>query len=73
MRSWAQHRHAAFLDPEAAERGRLLSAQVIMDDPDARKRVEAEFGVEFCRAQYPEAYKTGFTKLLDRVRLLTPW
>lgn len=60
-------------DPDAAERGRLLAAQKIASEPETRKRMEDHFGFAFCRVQYPEAYRSGWSRLLDRVRTLTPW
>ncbi len=42
---------------EAAERGRSMAAQAVATDPEARARVEAKFGQDFCRQRWPEAYK----------------
>ena len=70
---WAKYRALRTTFPDAAERGRLLSAQVIADDPVKRKAAEDRFGVEFCRANYPEAYQSGFSKILDTVRRVTRW
>jgi hypothetical protein len=42
----------------AEERGRLIAAAKIAEDPEARKRVEDAYGVEYCRNRYPEAYQT---------------
>lgn len=72
-RHWDTFRALRVGDPDAAERGRLLTAQLMADDPEAKKRGEEAFGVDFCRVQYPEAYRSGFGRMLDRVRLLTPW
>ena len=58
---------AANAFPEAAERGRLLAASRIADDPETRKRMEDRYGVEFCRTQYPEAYKSGFLEKIAAV------
>ena len=55
-------------DPVAAEKGRLVAANFISNDPEARKRVEDAYGVEFCKQMYPEAYRTGFLRMLDKVR-----
>lgn len=64
-------------DPDAAERGRLLTAHLMASDSDAKKRGEDAFGVDFCRQQYPEAYRfigrPGVARVLDMVRKLTPW
>ena len=73
FRHWDTYRAARHMDPDAAERGRLMTAHKLAEDPEARKRVEEAYGVEFCKAQYPEAYRGGFGRLLDRVRSLTPW
>lgn len=70
---WANYRLQKQAFPEAAERGRLLAAMRIAEDPDSRKRVEEAYGVDFCKQMYPEAYRTGFTKLLDRVKIALPW
>lgn len=74
---WVKYRMLSFADPDAAERGRLLTAQLISNDPEARSRIEDGFGVEFCRQMYPEAYRNiarpGIAGILDRVRNLTPW
>jgi hypothetical protein len=59
--------------PVAAERGRLMTAHLMASDPEARKRGEDAFGVDFCRNMYPEAYRSGFGRALDRLRALTPW
>ena len=59
---------------EMSERGRLLAAQEIANNPEARKRVEDAYGVEFAKAQYPEAYRntgqTGIARILDAFRKL---
>jgi hypothetical protein len=43
-------------DPIAMEKGRLFAARAIAADPEARKRVEDRYGVDYCIARYPEAY-----------------
>lgn len=58
---------------EARERGRLMTAQGMASDPEGRKRVEDAVGVAYCRARYPEAYREGFSRMLDRVRQAIPW
>lgn len=74
---WAKYRTLRAVFPEAAERGRLLTAQTIACDAEARRRVEEAYGVDFCRANYPEAYqdtgRRGIAGLLDNVRRLIPW
>jgi len=71
--AWRRFRQAAFIDPDAAERGRLMAAHRIASDPEARARVEAELGREVCRANWPEAYRSKFFKLIDKVREAIPW
>jgi hypothetical protein len=72
-RDWAAYRQMRAMDPGAAERGRLMTAQGMACDPERRAFMEAELGEEFCRRTYPEAYRRGFAKLLDRVREAIPW
>ena len=43
---------------EACEKGRCKALVKIIHDPDARARVETEFGIEYCMKRYPEAYAT---------------
>jgi len=49
-----------FMTPEeisiAKERGRSMAAQAIIAHADARERVESEYGIEFCKNRWPEAY-----------------
>jgi hypothetical protein len=40
----------------AKERGRRMAAEAVRCSPDSRKRVESKYGVEFCKARWPEAY-----------------
>jgi len=76
---WHKYRQHVSMDPDAAERGRLMTAHLIANDPEARKRGEDAFGPEFMARMYPEAYRVpelqrmGLGRLLDRVRSLTPW
>lgn len=62
-----------FYDAVARERARLLAAQRIASDSEARARVEAVYGVDYCRRNYPEAYGSGWAKVLDRVRGRIPF
>ena len=62
-------RASSFDDAIAAERGRLLAARAIAENADQRKRVEDMFGVAYCRNRYPEAYRSGFGKFMDRMRI----
>ena len=77
---WIQYKLAREVNPDAAERGRLLAAHQIATDPEARKRVEDTFGVAMCAAMYPEVYRqtspqkpSGVVRFLDRVRAAIPW
>jgi hypothetical protein len=42
---------------EAEEKGRSLAEQEIARDPEAKARVEAAFGLEYCKRRYPLAYR----------------
>lgn len=72
---WKRYRSQAVVDPEAAESGRLMTAHGMANDPEGRKRLEEAFGVEYCRAMYPEAYKAEGIGLgwLDRFRRKLDW
>jgi hypothetical protein len=56
-------------DEVAIEKGRLLAAQNLARDPDARKRCEEKFGLEFCKRQWPEVYSPSpfFKRLIDKL------
>lgn len=41
----------------AKERGRLMAAQAVIANPESRKRVEVQYGIEFCKNRWPEAYR----------------
>ena len=77
LRGWGTFRILRAVDPEAAEKGRLLTAHLMASDPDARKRGEDAFGIDFCRKQYPEAYRfigrPGIARTLDTIRRMIPW
>lgn len=73
LADWFKFKRIAQEQPDAAERGRLMTAQLLASDPERRQRQEEMFGIDFCRAQYPEVYRGGFAKLLDRVRGAIPW
>jgi len=64
---WARYRHIATMFPDAAERGRLMTAVAMRDDHEGRKRVEDAVGIELCMKLYPEAYKGGFARWLEKV------
>ncbi len=58
---------SSFDDNIAREKGRLLAAQAIAHNPDQKKRVEDMFGVEYCKRRFPEAYRSGFGRILDKI------
>jgi hypothetical protein len=72
-RGWGHYRMLRAMDQDAAEKGRLTAAHVIASDPEARQRVEDAFGLEFCAKMYPEAYRSGFMRILDRARQAIGW
>lgn len=41
------------------EAGRMRAAAVMATNPEQRVLVEQIFGVEYCKARYPEAYPQG--------------
>lgn len=58
---------SSFDDNIAREKGRLLAAQAIAHNPDQKKRVEDIFGKDYVMRRLPEAYRSGFGRLLDRI------
>jgi signal recognition particle subunit SEC65 len=64
---------SSFDESVARERGRLLAAQAIANNPEQKKVVEAVYGIQYCRNRYPEAYystlKTGIGRLLDNMKI----
>ena len=64
---------SSFDDTLAAERGRLLAAQAMVNNPEQKKTVEAVYGVDYCKRRYPEVYQTtmrsGIGKLFDRMKI----
>lgn len=50
----------------ARERGRQMACRKIIEDDDARRRVEAAYGVAYCKQRYPEAYWTRLQRLVYR-------
>ncbi len=50
----------------ARERGRQMACRRIMEDDDARRRVEEAYGIEYCRRRYPEAYQVRLEPLVYR-------
>lgn len=58
----AQVARASSFDNEvAAERGRLMAARAIIENPEQRRKVEADppegLGIVYCRLHWPEAYE----------------
>ena len=63
-------RLSAFDDQIAMEKGRLLAAKALAENPDQRKRTEEQFGIEYCKKRWPEAYSPSpfFRRLIDRIK-----
>jgi hypothetical protein len=77
-RDWQKYRDLAQAMPTAAEKGRLVAAQEIATNPEARKRVEDALGVAACAQMYPECYRdtrrfSGIVRFMDTVRSKIPW
>lgn len=51
---------------DLAERGRMMAAREVANDPESRKRVEDAYGVAQCRLMYPEAYQAK--SIIDRLK-----
>jgi hypothetical protein len=64
---------SSFDDALAAERGRLLAAQAMANNPEQRKNVEVRYGLKYCKLTYPEVYqttlRTGIGNLFDRWKI----
>lgn len=58
---------SSFDDQVAYEKGRLLAAQALAYDPIKRKECEEIFGKAYVMQRLPEAYRSGFGRLLDRI------
>lgn len=58
---------ASFDDDVAREKGRLLAAQALAHDPIKRKECEDKFGKAYVMQRLPEAYRSGFGRVLDRI------
>ena len=43
---------------DAEERGRAMAERAVATSPEAKARVEAKFGVAYCKQRYPLAYQT---------------
>lgn len=63
---------SSFDDDVARERGRLLAAQAIANNPEQKRVVEATYGVAYVKNRYPEAYqstlKSGIGGLFGRMK-----
>jgi len=53
----------------AMERGRQMAARKVAEDPEARRRVEDAYGVEYCRRRYPEAYRGNLVRVVEKYSL----
>jgi hypothetical protein len=53
----------------AMERGRQMAARKVAEDPEARKRVEEAYGLEYCRRRYPEAYRVNLVRVVEKYSL----
>ena len=60
-------------DQVAIAKGRLMAAQAIAQNPDQRRRVEEKFGLDYCKARWPEAYAPSpfFKRLIDKISFRT--
>lgn len=72
LADWDTFKKLKLIHPDEAEKGRLYAASIIAQDPEARKRVEDGYGLEFCKRMYPEAYQGGFSRFLDKIKSLIP-
>lgn len=43
-----------------------MAARRMTEDPEAKRRVEDWYGLEYCRRVYPEAYKSGFSRFVEK-------
>ena len=61
-----------FNDAVAAEKGRLLAAQAMMLTAESRQRVEAMYGLEYCKQRYPEVYAppSRFGRILEKLKFV---
>lgn len=64
---------SSFDDTIARERGRLLAAQAMSNNPEQKRVVEATFGIAYCKSRYPEAYqstlRSGIGRLFDNMKI----
>lgn len=54
------------------EKGRLLAAKNMADDPEQRKRVEERLGLDYCKQRWPEVYAPSpfFKRIVDKIQFL---
>lgn len=52
----------------AIERGRLMAARALVENPDRRRELEDRYGFEAVEREFPEVYWGGFGDKLDRVK-----
>jgi hypothetical protein len=59
-------------DNIAIEKGRLLAAKALADNPEQRKRFEERFGIEYARHRYPEVYAPSphRVRIIDKIEWL---
>jgi hypothetical protein len=50
-------RASSFDNDIAKERGRLVAARALIENPEQRKAMEAQHGVVYCRIRWPEVYE----------------
>lgn len=74
---WHKYRAHRAADPDAAERGRLMTAHGMANDAEGRKRVEDAIGIPAAMAMYPECYRqtgrSGLAGMIDRFRARVNW
>lgn len=62
---------SSFDDDVAMERGRLMTAQALANNPDQLKRGIDKFGLEYMQMRYPEVFRkpSTFGRILDRIKI----
>jgi hypothetical protein len=57
-------------DVIAMRRANLAAAHAMANNPEQRKRVEDQFGVEYCKERWPEVYKapSRMSRILDKMK-----
>lgn len=54
----------------AVEKGRLMAAREMAANPDKRRELEDQWGVDTIMKRFPEVYWGGYGNILDRVKPL---